>query len=52
MSHEDSMRSLRLMGAEVLPAVREMARELDLRSPFEIDPATNEVLELTPASGN
>ncbi len=42
MSHEDSMRSLRLMGEEVLPAVREMAKELDLPGPIEVDPATNE----------
>ena len=41
MSHEDSMRSLRLMGEEVIPAVREISKELDLKGPFEIDPATN-----------
>ena len=40
MSHEDQMRSLRLMGEEVLPAVREMGKELELFSPFEVDPAT------------
>ena len=52
MTHEDSMRSLRLMGDEILPAVREMAEELDLPSPFDIDPMTNEpVVERTgPAS--
>jgi len=37
MTHEDSMRSLRLMGEEVLPAVREMSKELDLPGPFEAD---------------
>ena len=42
MTHEDSMRSLKLMGEEVLPAVREIGVELDLNSPFEVDPATNE----------
>ena len=42
MTHKDSMRSLRLMGDEILPAVREMAAELDLPSPFDIDPMTNE----------
>ena len=42
MTHEDAMRSLRLMGDEVLPAVREMAAELDLPGPFEVNPATNE----------
>ena len=42
MSHEDAMRSLRLMGEEVLPAVREMSAELGLPGPYEVDPATNE----------
>ncbi|MCY3734103.1 MAG: hypothetical protein OXG42_07460, partial [Chloroflexi bacterium] len=42
MDHEDAMRSLRLMGEEVLPAVREMGAELALEGAFEIDPATNE----------
>jgi hypothetical protein len=45
MSHEDSMRSLRLMGEEVIPAVREMGKELELSSPFEIDPITNQAFE-------
>lgn len=40
MTHDDAMRSLRLMGEEVLPAMREMARELDLPGPFEVDPAS------------
>ena len=38
MSHDDQMRSLRLMGSDVIPAVREMAEELDLKGPFEVDP--------------
>ncbi|MGI8552434.1 MAG: LLM class flavin-dependent oxidoreductase [Dehalococcoidia bacterium] len=42
MDHDDAMRSLRLMGEELIPAVREMGKELDLKSPFEIDPATNQ----------
>lgn len=42
MTHEDSMRSLKLMGSDVLPAVREMAEELDLKSSFEVDTQTNE----------
>ena len=42
MTHEDAMRSLRLMGEEVLPAVREMGADLDLNGPFEIDPTTDE----------
>lgn len=41
MSHEDAMRSLRLMGTDVLPAVREMGRELGLTDAFEVNPATN-----------
>ena len=47
MSHDDAMRSLRLMGEEVLPAIREIGEELGLDSPFEVDPATNE--RATPA---
>ena len=41
MTHEDQMRSLRLMGEEVIPAVREMGKELELYSPFEVDARTN-----------
>ncbi|MFN0094398.1 MAG: LLM class flavin-dependent oxidoreductase [Dehalococcoidia bacterium] len=43
MTHSDAMRSLRLMGEEVLPAMREMAREFDLPGPFERDPAAGGV---------
>jgi len=42
MTHEDSMRSLKLMGSDVLPAVRDIAEELDLKSSFEVDTHTNE----------
>jgi hypothetical protein len=42
MTHDDAMRSLRLMGQEVLPAVHEIAKELDLPGPFETDPATGQ----------
>ena len=42
MTHDDSMRSLRLMGEEVIPAVREIGEELGLLSSFEVDTATNE----------
>ena len=45
MTHDDAMRSLRLWGSDVLPAIREMADELELKSPFEVDPATNEPIE-------
>jgi alkanesulfonate monooxygenase SsuD/methylene tetrahydromethanopterin reductase-like flavin-dependent oxidoreductase (luciferase family) len=50
MNHEDSMRSLRLMGQEVIPAVREIAKELDLKSPFEVDPKTNQPVAPQPAA--
>jgi hypothetical protein len=46
MTHDDAMRSLRLMGEEVIPAVREMAKELDLPGPFEVDPATGKQVEI------
>jgi alkanesulfonate monooxygenase SsuD/methylene tetrahydromethanopterin reductase-like flavin-dependent oxidoreductase (luciferase family) len=42
MSHEDQMRSLKLMGEEVLPAVREMGKDLELFSPYEVDPASGQ----------
>ena len=42
MTHEDTMRSLKLMGEEVLPAIREHGAELELSGPFEIDTRTNE----------
>jgi alkanesulfonate monooxygenase SsuD/methylene tetrahydromethanopterin reductase-like flavin-dependent oxidoreductase (luciferase family) len=45
MTHDDAMRSLRLMGEEVIPAVREMGKELDLKSPFEVDTKTNKPIE-------
>ena len=52
MDHDDSMRSLRLMGEEVIPAVREMSKELDLKSPFEVDTKTNQVIVDEEATGN
>ena len=39
MSHDDQMRSLRLMGSDVIPAVREIGAELGLKGPFEVDGA-------------
>ncbi len=50
MTHEDSMRSLRLMGEEVIPAVREMGKSLDLQSPFEVDTKTNTPVEAAAGS--
>ncbi len=35
VTHEDAKTCIRLLGQEVFPAVREMAKELDLKSPFE-----------------
>ncbi len=37
ISHEDSMSYIRLMGQEVLPALREIGKELGLNSPFELN---------------
>ena len=39
-SHADRMTSLRLLGQEVLPAMREMAHELDLVDPYERKPGS------------
>ena len=39
-SHEDRMTSLKLLGQEVLPAMREMAHELDLVDPYERQPGS------------
>ena len=44
MDHDDAMRSLRLFGSDVLPAVREMGKELELDSPFERDTKTGEAI--------
>jgi alkanesulfonate monooxygenase SsuD/methylene tetrahydromethanopterin reductase-like flavin-dependent oxidoreductase (luciferase family) len=52
MTHEDSMRSLRLMGEEVLPAVREIGKELDLQSPFDVDPQTLQPVGEAVAAGD
>ena len=37
MTQQDSMTCIRLMGQEVLPAIRETAKALDLKSPFEAE---------------
>ena len=50
MTHDDAMRSLRLMGEEVIPAVKEIAKELELPGPFEVDPATGKSFEDGPES--
>ena len=38
ISHEDTMRCLELMDAEVLPGLREIGEELELPGPFEVTP--------------
>ena len=37
VSHEDSKTCIRLLGNEVFPQLREWAKELDLKSPFEAE---------------
>lgn len=49
MTHEDQMRSLRLMGQEVIPAVREISKELGLPGPFEVSTATGQPIS-TPSA--
>ncbi|MBM3946346.1 MAG: LLM class flavin-dependent oxidoreductase [SAR202 cluster bacterium] len=54
MSHDDQMRSLRLMGQEVIPALRDMSKELQLVGPFESNDNTGispEALRMAKASG-
>jgi hypothetical protein len=38
ISHKDTMRCLELMGQEVLPALREIGKELALTDPFQKTP--------------
>ena len=38
ISHKDTMRCLQLMEKEVLPAVKELGKELNLPGPFEQAP--------------
>src|SRR5437870_8057721 len=47
VSHEDAKTCIRLMGQEVFPAVREMAKEFGLESPFE----TNQPVSLAYMNG-
>ena len=37
ISHEDSKTCIRLIGQEVLPALREIGKELGLESPFDLN---------------
>ena len=47
VSHQDAKTCIRLLGQEVFPAVREMAKEFDLKSPFE----TNQPVSLDYMNG-
>jgi len=47
VSNEDAKTCIRLLGTEVFPAVREMAKEFDLKSPFE----TNQPVSAAYANG-
>jgi alkanesulfonate monooxygenase SsuD/methylene tetrahydromethanopterin reductase-like flavin-dependent oxidoreductase (luciferase family) len=38
ISRQDRENSLKLLSAEVMPALREIGRELELKSPFEVNP--------------
>jgi alkanesulfonate monooxygenase SsuD/methylene tetrahydromethanopterin reductase-like flavin-dependent oxidoreductase (luciferase family) len=40
MEHDDQVRSLRLHGQDVIPAAREMGKELGLLSPYEVNDGT------------
>ena len=37
VNHEDSMTCIRLLGQEVMPALREIGKRLELSSPFDLD---------------
>ena len=42
MTHGETIKSLKLLGEEVIPALKEIGKELGLDGPLEVDPATNE----------
>jgi alkanesulfonate monooxygenase SsuD/methylene tetrahydromethanopterin reductase-like flavin-dependent oxidoreductase (luciferase family) len=48
ISHEDSKRCIELLGREVMPALKEISKELGLNDPFEIDAPVS--LAETPAT--
>ena len=48
VNHEDSKTCIRLMGQEVLPALRDIAKGLGLKDPFELDTPVS--LKETPKS--
>ncbi len=50
MDHDDTMRSLRLFGNEVLPALQEIGEELELYSPWERDTQTGMTVQAAAAA--
>ena len=40
VSNEDRLTSIRLMAEEVMPAIKEYAKEIDLKDPFEREPGS------------
>ena len=48
VGHDDSMDCIKLLGQEVMPALREIGKDLELYSPFEVDSPVS--LAQTPAS--
>ncbi|MSP78901.1 MAG: LLM class flavin-dependent oxidoreductase [Dehalococcoidia bacterium] len=48
MNHEDHMRSLKLLGTEVLPALRDYAKELGIVGPFDTNPVAGMTRGLVP----
>ena len=50
IDHDDTMRSLRLMGEEVAPTVHELAQELELPGSFDVGTATGKPITQDPAA--
>ena len=48
VDHDDSMNCIKLLGQEVMPALREIGKDLELYSPFEVDSPVS--LAQTPAA--
>ena len=51
IGNADTRRCIELLGAEVLPALREIATELDLKSPFEVDAPVSREFMTPPRPG-
>ena len=50
MDHDDATRSLRLMGKDVIPALHEIAKGLELPGSFEVDTTTGKPIDQDPAA--